>query len=809
MSLSYKINTKHNKSLTNSSLDTSSKENSLFFDEEINKKPTIKKQIHTHINANNQSNSLDDNDKLLTNKKDMYWSVLYSKFVNKNSSINKITLDEIGFRIKFGLNEGRDKTTKTEKITQIEANKQKRIRFEKKKEVPIILKTITESNVIGYGKEKHEQKEIVKMTYKDYLLNKKKKSARGNRQSASFLLPPQNRTMSKNYLHDVKNSISTNHTGNKQNLNTIGYKYMENLYGRSSIVNLKNNKRQSEMVTKTKISSSFFSSPYNNKRNYSNSNGDVELMKEWKKNTMYNSNSMNMNNENTERQVIFNHKILNDFNNNALNKHKNMTIPIKTILEDNEKTKMNRNSISIQKLKNKIDEMRKKKEGDLKKSDSLINPHSNIDNNSMFDENLVRSSKSKTYYKKRILKESQLPYESIDTHKLKHIQLVDNSYKKEEDKEKDTGDEKINDELKKINENNNENSIILSVNTLRKEVEDVKRIRNNNKTSQNNRYSIFSILDIEENEHKVKKLVKSKTINNVNNNFQTEEMNRYKKNRISIDMRLRSKRKSKSTKLPSNKTFSGLLKLPIELIERIISNNQNTIDDFSLFKPIKQLTNEEINQLQDSKFQQFIAGITYNYRLNNNILNKSVDISYNQFTNNREFKKILKLHSSISSIQNETFENDSTQKKTNPTEKDFFLTNTNIQPSNIEKNNMKTSKKKEKFGNLFSAKINNLTNFYNIPQFEFDYNINSIESMKNNIKAYEKETSIYEIKGVFKLKENKLIRHFVCYNEIRNELFGLSIKVNSIKEVMSILSKKVILQKEKVDQIINRISSLK
>lgn len=121
-----------------------------------------------------------------------------------------------------------------------------------------------------------------------------------------------------------------------------------------------------------------------------------------------------------------------------------------------------------------------------------------------------------------------------------------------------------------------------------------------------------------------------------------------------------------------------------------------------------------------------------------------------------------------------------------------------------------TNRKKEsKYPNLYLNKIAFLKQYYGISHKEYEDNLNNIENIKNDIKAYEKEFNLALIKGFLKKKKNSLNEHFLNIDQYKDDIKSVIILYeNNIKksnyDIMSIYNKIVLLKDKKLDNFFRK-----
>ena len=256
--------------------------------------------------------------------------------------------------------------------------------------------------------------------------------------------------------------------------------------------------------------------------------------------------------------------------------------------------------------------------------------------------------------------------------------------------------------------------------------------------------------------------------------------------------------KTNGKKINKFALIKGILKLTPDQLEKYIQgeskNNNYILEDHS-----KYLSKELKKNLQDIKFQQFISASCIGARIHNNNT-RSIFIDYNQFLNNNDYKKAVVRNSSQNVIETEA-----SQVGKSPLKKPINVTT--FSPLKIEKN-----KKVEKFASLFSSKISYLMSKYNLSQEDFDYNMNSLESLKNDVKAYEKELSLAEMKGFYKKIRNKKLKHLINFEQFKGDVCSLNIAINNLKskgiDYWNIFSNNINKRNDKIDQLIFKVRSV-
>lgn len=259
-------------------------------------------------------------------KKSTVWNKLYSKFLNKNCNIKKINLDEINFRIKYTLEDGRDIIdSKDDKISKDLMSKILRFKNERKKQVPNILsntaeyyllnKTERNSNVGLY--DNNDKNNLPK--YKQFLKRKNKNKINIALMTDSFYY------MTKS-LNNIKKTFNSNKNINHENLKIKSFdsKVIDNKTNNINIsgshISLNNKKKdlakESKIICNSNYHSTGISKQYINLSSTASKKKELNMFKNSKK-----ISSSNNNNENNKIDNCSINLYLNNNNNNLKNKN--------------------------------------------------------------------------------------------------------------------------------------------------------------------------------------------------------------------------------------------------------------------------------------------------------------------------------------------------------------------------------------------------------------------------------------------------------------------------------------------------------
>ena len=833
--LKAKIN---NNSNFDSSIDTSSKENSsLIEDTHIvdSYKKILSNQNNKAFDHKFQESKLESAGEVHWKRKSQvkHWSNLYSKFVGKNSQLNKVSLDEIKFRIKFTLEEGRDESTKNDKITQEEAEKQKRIRIEKKKQIPTLIKNIIDYYLIDKPKKKEVINDQAKISYKDFLSRKKSKfnaiksfhisNNSKNGISSRYLTKvnyaskDQNNIIKtptesdyKRRISEAPKTYSTKNNSNKQ----IRFIFTPNK--EEFNINFNHNSANKNRNTYSIIASpnidivnediEIKQLPKRESESIKKSNSQYLLINKQKRSSIESAYKMSNQSEKPENDI---RKISMLFQKLSSNKDKNEQLKnydtININIDENKKksclsfqskkeskVKIKKETASLvlcekQKIQEKIENLKKKYSVSIDEKENQMNKNTSF-NTQQYQNTLIGAT----------IQSISSNYNSIENTANKKLSINLNSIIiNQENNENYT----ITEESLKPNANRNiintvssKEDSVLSRSNRKQSLKDynkpLKRIYNRAQTHDN----LININNLPNKiipEHR-KILSENK---NISNTFRSmKSLNLF----ASVNKFNPFEEKTNGKKINKFALIKGILKLTPDQLEKYIQgeskNNNYILEDHS-----KYLSKELKKNLQDIKFQQFISASCIGARIHNNNT-RSIFIDYNQFLNNNDYKKAVVRNSSQNVIETEA-----SQVGKSPLKKPINVTT--FSPLKIEKN-----KKVEKFASLFSSKISYLMSKYNLSQEDFDYNMNSLESLKNDVKAYEKELSLAEMKGFYKKIRNKKLKHLINFEQFKGDVCSLNIAINNLKskgiDYWNIFSNNINKRNDKIDQLIFKVRSV-
>lgn len=659
---------------SDSSIDTSSKDNSSMLEESntIEIYNRIRKSLY--INEEKEKEQVEEKD---------FWSKLYSKFVGKNSELNRISLGEVRFRIDFALNTNQ-KGEKREKETE----RRRKIRQgeENKKVIPSVIK-----NLINF----YEHEKTIKdnpderISYKDFLLRKKKMKG----------------TLNMNNIFKGKSLMR------KENLNFH---------------------RQNTQM------------PIQNQNKYS-----IHLDKGKKSNILFRNESFN---DNKSMKSI---KSIKSAKSRRSRKSKKRTIttevPSETMkielmpIENNQKPN---NSNAISEITNLFEELKMKEKLKVKY------------------ENEKNKEKG---YKKDTLYKNQRKINSIIQSKIEKLKLKLNS----KSNTNQSYDNSIgSSEFTNSNTITNTNYYKYSKDLHIKDSQSIK-IQDNYKVEDS-----LTMNTLSEKEDRKKIKVKSTLLRrSITHNSTTNE---YSENRSSRDihkrhfseMRLSSFMKNTNTinlinpfsvKQKRADFFKGLLELTPDQIEKLISSIQTLPLSIFQDKDLNYLNKNQKRLLIDTKFHQFISASTST--IHTKVMNNKQNIDYNSFLSN-DFKRIK----------------------------------TEISETSPKRN------KKSKFTNAFSSKISSLMNLYSLSNHDFEYNFNSIECLKGDVKAYQREMVIWN--GKSHIKNRKYV-HLINNDELKSEINNFNMTFKKVNANLNMFSNEIKAKGNKIDSLISKIRGLK
>lgn len=764
-----------------SSFDSSSKENSSGEDED---KHSISFQNH-RITGHRKTESQAKENTDLNYKAGKLWSALYSKFVNNNINLHKVSLDEVKLRIKFTLNEGRDKTTINDKICRDMREQEERLRIESKKLLPTLIKEVIDYN---FQPERQDRLNRIgttkKISYKDFLRIKKVKINNLGNLFPSFekKKEPSRKTTPKRQAQGSTKNLNHNQ---KTHQDDHSHYTLSHFFGNEKklstgppSISFKKNSVLAFQKPKLKLSDTlenFMHSKKNSRISITSLNKDSNFHKNsdflHQASELFNL-LMNNNTKDSAREER------SEFTeNNVLEKLKAEDTRINESI--NSKPAISINTIHPSEIKIES------------------NPRISPENAARTESKYVSLDKIDSFMSKEttLLNMNTSMNEKTETQPFYHERKTESIYIKENF----DVDENQNSISTKIVEKSK--PALIFTDNIKPEISkpktksililDRKRIKPINRRASYNSRSIKHLITLSDAQLKPR----SNSISYFHN----------KKNALdTITFDAKSDRNKSTKQLEKLFYIKNLFRVTPEQLHGIaVKPNTNS---FTPFFERKYLRKEEKKRLSDIKYQQFIAATCFGSNTRSNNL-KGTFIDYNTFQDPVEFRKLLKVTQMVPDEVIGVQKKDSMQ--ASPI-KCLQFSSLNVIPKEKETNN--DPRKKDKFMNLFTSKLYSMMSICNLNQEDFEKNMINLENLKGDIKAFEKELNSAELKSHYRDSTIKKQNHLFNYNQFQADIVSLNMAYEGAKtknrDIMSLFNKRVGDESDKLDKLTFRLKSV-